>query len=86
MDVCHLFALKEVKLFASHLHSLGKYWQRELFGWQTEYAPESDKKLEDSKMTFTAETQNAIRSIALQRCYTADVDYCCVVNVNLTKG
>ena len=42
-----------MKSFASHLHSLGKYWQGELFGWQAEYTPESDRKPEDSKMTFT---------------------------------
>jgi hypothetical protein len=45
--------LKEVKSFAGHLHSLGSYWQGELFGWQAEYTPESDRKPEDSKMTFT---------------------------------
>jgi hypothetical protein len=45
--------LKEVKSFASHLYSLGKYWQGEIFGWQAEYTPESDKKPEDSKMNFT---------------------------------
>jgi len=38
--------LKEVKAFADHLHSLGKYWQ-------AEYTPESNKKPEDSRMTFT---------------------------------
>lgn len=45
--------LKEVKAFANHLHSLGKYWQGELFGWQAEYTPESSKKPVDSNMTFT---------------------------------
>jgi hypothetical protein len=45
--------LKEVKAFANHLHSLGKYWQGEIFGWQAEYSPESDKKPVDSKLTFT---------------------------------
>src|SRR3989304_1662616 len=45
--------LKEVKAFVNHLHSLGKYWQGEIFGWQAEYTPESKKKPEDSKMTFT---------------------------------
>ena len=34
--------MKEVKSFANHLHSLGKYWQGEIFGWQAEYTPESD--------------------------------------------
>ena len=45
--------LKEVKAFASHLHSLGKHWQGEILGWQAEYTPESDKKPVDSNMTFT---------------------------------
>jgi len=26
--------LKEVKAFANHLHSLGKHWEGEVFGWQ----------------------------------------------------
>jgi len=45
--------LKEVKAFANHVHLLGKHWQGEIFGWQAEYTPESDKKPEDSNMTFT---------------------------------
>lgn len=45
--------LKEVKAFAGHLHSLGKYWRGELFGWQAEYTPKSDEKPLDSNMTFT---------------------------------
>lgn len=45
--------LKEVKAFADHLHSLGKSWRGELFGWQAEYTPKSDKKPIDSNMTFT---------------------------------
>ena len=45
--------LKEVKSFANHLYSLGKHWQGEIFGWQAEYTPESDRKPPDSKMTFT---------------------------------
>ena len=45
--------LKEVKAFANHLHSLSKHWQGEIFGWQAEYTPESDKKPEASNMTFT---------------------------------
>jgi hypothetical protein len=44
--------LKEVKAFANHLHSFGKYWQGELFSWQAEYTPESHKKPEGSKMNF----------------------------------
>ena len=38
--------LKDVKSFATHLHSLGKHWQ-------AEYTPETEEKLKDSKMTFT---------------------------------
>ena len=45
--------LKELKAFVNHLHSLGKYWQGEIFGWQAEHTPESDKKPIDSSMTFT---------------------------------
>ena len=45
--------LKEVKSFANHLHSLGAHWQGEIFGWQAEYNPESDRKLQGSNMTFT---------------------------------
>jgi hypothetical protein len=45
--------LKEVKSFANHLHSIGNYWQGELFGWQAEYTPESNRKPEESRMAFT---------------------------------
>jgi hypothetical protein len=45
--------LKEVKAFAKHLHSFGKHWQGEIFGWQSEYTPESDQKPVGSNMTFT---------------------------------
>lgn len=45
--------LNEVKSFANHLHTTGKHWQGEIFGWQAEYTPESDKKPIDSNMTFT---------------------------------
>jgi hypothetical protein len=31
--------LKKVKSLANYLHSLGKYWQGEIFGWQAEYTP-----------------------------------------------
>ena len=44
--------LKEVRSFANHLHALGGHWQGEIFGWQAEYTPESDKKPADSSMTF----------------------------------
>jgi hypothetical protein len=45
--------VNEVKAFAKHLHSLGKHWQGEIFGWQTEYTPERRKKPIGSKMKFT---------------------------------
>jgi hypothetical protein len=45
--------LKEVRAFANHLHSLGKPWQGEIFGWIAEYTPESDQEPVDSKMSFT---------------------------------
>ena len=45
--------LSEVKAFANHVHSLGKHWQGEIFGWPAEYAPESRKKPAASKMRFT---------------------------------
>ena len=45
--------LREVKAFANHLHTIGKHWQGELFGWQAEYTPESRKKPAASKMRFT---------------------------------
>jgi hypothetical protein len=45
--------LNEVRSFASHLHSLRKHWQGEIFGWQAEYTPQSDQKPLDSNMTFT---------------------------------
>lgn len=45
--------LSEVKAFANHLHLLDAHWQGEIFGWQAEYTPESDKKPEDSNMAFT---------------------------------
>jgi len=45
--------LEEVRSFASQLHSLGKYWQGEVFGWLAEYTPENAQKPLDSNMTFT---------------------------------
>ncbi len=45
--------LQEVRAFAHHLHSFGKAWRGEIFGWQAEYTPESEKKPEDSNLTFT---------------------------------
>lgn len=45
--------LREVRAFANHLHSLGKPWQGEIFGWSAEYTPERNEKPVGSKMTFT---------------------------------
>lgn len=45
--------LSEVKSFATHLHTTGKNWQGEMFGWSAEYTSESRKKPIDSKMRFT---------------------------------
>jgi hypothetical protein len=45
--------LREVKAFAGHLHTAGKRWQGEMFGWPAEYSPESRRKPPDSKMRFT---------------------------------
>ncbi len=54
--------LKDVKAFASRLHSLDKHWHGELFGWQAEYTPESDKKPEDSNMTFTPLISGSVKA------------------------
>jgi hypothetical protein len=45
--------LNEVKALVNHLHSLGKPWQGEIFGWPAQYTPESRKKPIASKMPFT---------------------------------
>jgi hypothetical protein len=45
--------LGEVKAFANHLHTAGKAWQGEIFGWPAEYTPENRKKPAGSKMRFT---------------------------------
>jgi hypothetical protein len=45
--------LDEVRAFASDLHRLGKPWAGEAFGWSAEYAPESARAPEDSRMKFT---------------------------------
>ncbi|MBN1146544.1 MAG: hypothetical protein JXA78_04765 [Anaerolineales bacterium] len=45
--------LNEVKAFALHLHTVGKHWAGELYGWPAEYTPESSKKPVESKMSFT---------------------------------
>jgi hypothetical protein len=43
----------EINNFARHLHSAGKPWHGENFGWQAEYTPERRKKPLGSKMRFT---------------------------------
>jgi hypothetical protein len=45
--------LSEVRAFARHLHSLGKHWQGEVYGWPAEYMPESRKRPIGSKMRYT---------------------------------
>lgn len=45
--------LREVQSFARHMHTTGKPWRGEVFGWQAEYRPESRKKPRDSRMQFT---------------------------------
>ncbi len=45
--------LDEVREFAARLHTEGKAWQGEAFGWQAEYNPEHPEPPLDSKMTFT---------------------------------
>jgi hypothetical protein len=54
--------LAEIRSFANHLHSLGKHWQGEIFGWQAEYIPESDKKPVDSNMTFTPPISGLVKA------------------------
>ncbi len=44
---------REVRSFADHLHSIGKAWKGELFGWEAEYTPQSRRKPPGSKMQFT---------------------------------
>lgn len=45
--------LHEVRAFAMVLHTIGKHWQGEIFGWPAEYTPESRRKPMDSTMAFT---------------------------------
>jgi len=45
--------ITEINNFANHLHSVGKLWKGELFGWQAAYTPERRKKPLGSKMRFT---------------------------------
>jgi len=45
--------LDEVRAFAAKLHTKGKAWKGEAFGWQAEYNPERSEPPLDSKMTFT---------------------------------
>jgi hypothetical protein len=46
-------AISEVRAFADHLHSIGKEWQGEIFGWPAGYSPERRSKPAGSKMRFT---------------------------------
>ena len=45
--------LNQVREFAAKLHTAGKAWKGEAFGWQAEYHPEKLEPPLDSKMTFT---------------------------------
>ena len=45
--------LAEVRAFARLLHSTGRPWRGEFWGWAAEYTPEARRKPVDSKMTFT---------------------------------
>ena len=45
--------LNEVREFAAKVHTEGKAWKGEVFGWQAEYNPEQPEPPLDSKMTFT---------------------------------
>lgn len=45
--------LDQVREFAAELHTKGKSWKGEVFGWQTEYNPELPETPLDSRMTFT---------------------------------
>jgi hypothetical protein len=45
--------LDEVRRFAAKLHTKGKAWKGEAFGWQAEYNPARPEPPLDSKMTFT---------------------------------
>lgn len=45
--------LNEVRAFAQYLHTIGKHWQGEIFGWSAEYLPASRKRPANSNMRFT---------------------------------
>ena len=45
--------LDEVRKFATNLHTQGKRWNGEAFGWQAEYNPERAEPPLDSKLEFT---------------------------------
>ncbi len=45
--------LDDVRELANRLHSDGKFWKGEAFGWPAEYNPEQPEPPLDSKMTFT---------------------------------
>jgi len=45
--------LEKVREFAYQLHTKGKAWRGEAFGWQAEYNPQREEPPLDSKMKFT---------------------------------
>ena len=45
--------LDEVRAFSDQLHTAGKAWAGEVFGWSAEYNPETNRPPLDSAMTFT---------------------------------
>jgi hypothetical protein len=45
--------LAEVKAFATYLHTYGKHWKWEIFGWSAEYNLERRRKPSGSRMAFT---------------------------------
>ena len=45
--------LGEVRRFAGELHSRGKPWTGDAFGWSAEYQPERPEPPLDSKLPFT---------------------------------
>lgn len=45
--------LDDVRTLAAKLHTKGKTWRGEAFGWQAEYNPQRAEPPLDSKMAFT---------------------------------
>ena len=45
--------LEQVRRFALDVHTAGRPWKGEAFGWDAEYNPERAEPPPDSKMTFT---------------------------------